>query len=198
MGSGALTLPPQSASRLAPREVSREEDLSTPPQEPQAHPWVPQAHEQRSRQGRAQAAPPQGPQAADGDRFQEVVDGVARPHRFARRNRLARRPDFLRVQERGRRLSGSSYLLLALPHPPPSSSGAGPKRPRLGITVSKKVGKAVVRNQVKRWVRESYRRMSGLVPAGMDLVVVARPSATGCGYRGTAAELRGLLRRLGS
>jgi ribonuclease P protein component len=90
-------------------------------------------------------------------------------------------------------VSGSSYLLLALPR----RERPGSLPARLGITVSKKVGKAVVRNQVKRWVRESYRRMSDLVPAGLDLVVVARASATGSGYRGTVAELRGLLRRLG-
>jgi ribonuclease P protein component len=120
------------------------------------------------------------------------VPAAAHPHRFTRQERLTRRPDYLEVQERGRRLSGSSYLLLALPRRVPS----GLPRPRLGITVSKKVGKAVVRNLVKRWVRESYRRMSGLVPAGLDLVVVARPTAPACGYQGTAAELRGLLRRL--
>jgi ribonuclease P protein component len=116
----------------------------------------------------------------------------ARPQRFVRGQRLARRSDFLTIQERGRRISGSSYLLLAL-----RRSSEDGTRARLGITVSKKVGKAAVRNQVKRWVRESYRRMSDLAPAGMDLVVVARPSATASGYRGTASELRELLRRLG-
>jgi ribonuclease P protein component len=89
-------------------------------------------------------------------------------------------------------VSGSSYLLLALRRREPP----GLLRPRLGITVSKKVGKAVVRNLVKRWVRESYRRMSGLVPGGLDLVVVARAGATRSGYRGTAVELEGLIRRL--
>src|SRR6185436_3309449 len=94
-----------------------------------------------------------------------------RPEKLPRGQRLTRRPDFLVVQERGRRISGSSYLLLALPRP-----GATPEAgARLGITVSKKVGKASVRNQVKRWVRESYRRMSDLAPPGLDLVVVARP-----------------------
>jgi ribonuclease P protein component len=122
------------------------------------------------------------------------VNAAVRPNRLPRGQRLTRRPDFLEIQERGRRLAGSSYLLLALPRRTPSRL----LRPRLGITVSNRVsGKAVVRNRVKRWVRESYRRMSGLVPAGLDLVVVARPTATGRGLRGTAEELRGLLRRLG-
>jgi ribonuclease P protein component len=120
------------------------------------------------------------------------VTASARAHRFSREQRLTRRPDFLTIQERGRRVSGSSYLLLALPRRAPS----GLLRARLGITVSKKVGKAVVRNQVKRWVRESYRRMADLVPDGLDLVVVARPTATARGYRETASELRGLLLRL--
>src|SRR5438093_1431466 len=84
----------------------------------------------------------------------------APPETFPRAARLTRRPDFLTVQERGRRVSGSSYLLLALARPG-APEGA---RARLGITVSKKVGKAAVRNQVKRWVRESYRRMSDLAP----------------------------------
>lgn len=115
-----------------------------------------------------------------------------RPEKLTRGQRLTRRPDFLVVQERGRRISGSSYLLLALARPgAPQGAGA-----RLGITVSKKVGKASVRNQVKRWIRESYRRMSDLAPPGTDLVVVARSSAPASGFLGTATELRGLLRRL--
>ena len=91
-----------------------------------------------------------------------------------------------------RRVSGSSYLLLALTRPEDRNVGGA----RLGITVSKKVGKAVVRNQVKRWIRESYRRMSDLAPPGTDLVVVARTSAAGRGFVATGSELRGLLRRL--
>ena len=47
---------------------------------------------------------------------------------------------------------------------------------RMGITVSRKVGGAVVRNRVKRWIRECYRRRhDGAFPAQVDFVVVARP-----------------------
>jgi ribonuclease P protein component len=120
------------------------------------------------------------------------VTDERRRARLPRAARLTRRPDFLAVQERGRRVSGTRYLLFALRRP-----GAGSdRRTRFGITVSKKVGKATVRNQVKRWVRESYRRMSELAPEGTDLVVVARPSAADGGLRVTTDELRSLLRRL--
>lgn len=118
--------------------------------------------------------------------------GEVRRATFPRRQRLTRRPDFLAVQENGRRVSGTSYLLLALPRAEDPRGQA-----RLGITVSKKVGKAVARNRVKRWVRESYRRMAHLAPPGTDLVVVARPSAVDRGQRATAEELRTLLGRLG-
>lgn len=116
------------------------------------------------------------------------------PHEgLGRGQRLTRRPDFLAVQQRGRRVVGEHYLLLALPRAGASRDG----RARLGVTVSKRVGKAVQRNRVKRWVRESYRRMSELAPTGTDLVVVARPTSCEAGYRRTASEIESLLRRLG-
>ncbi len=70
------------------------------------------------------------------------------------------------------------------------------QEPRFGVTVSRKVGGAVQRNRVKRWVRESIVGCESLAPAGTDLVVIARPSATDSGLRATASELESLLRRL--
>jgi ribonuclease P protein component len=46
---------------------------------------------------------------------------------------------------------------------------------RLGLSVSRKVGSAVVRNRVKRLLREAFRTSASALPPGLDLVVVARP-----------------------
>jgi len=48
---------------------------------------------------------------------------------------------------------------------------------RLGISVSKKVGNAVTRNRIKRWIKESFRLLSRPVKPGYDLVVVVRRCA---------------------
>ena len=123
------------------------------------------------------------------------MESPANAARFVRATRLRRRADYLAVQERGRRVSGPHYLLLARRRSP-DESGLAP-RARFGITVSRKVGNAVKRNQVKRWLRESYRRLQREAPARVDLVVIARPAAATSGYATTLGELSELLRKLG-
>ena len=53
---------------------------------------------------------------------------------------------------------------------------------RLGISVSKKVGNSVVRHRVTRLIRESYRLHESIFNSGLDIVIVARPSAAAVGY----------------
>ena len=107
--------------------------------------------------------------------------------RFGKAARLRRRREFLAVKERGTRLHAGDYLILALPN----ECG----RSRLGVTVSSKVGGAVVRNRVKRWLREAFREVAGELPA-VDLVVIARPSAPRAGAAAATAALASARRAL--
>jgi ribonuclease P protein component len=59
----------------------------------------------------------------------------------------------------------------------PLEEEEGTPRPRLGVTVSRRVGKAVVRNRVKRAVREWFRRSREWLGGRLDVVVIARPGA---------------------
>jgi ribonuclease P protein component len=109
-----------------------------------------------------------------------------RSERFTRAARVRRRKEYLAIQNAGRRVAGPNLLLFAL-------SGQG----RIGITVSKKVGGAVLRNRVKRWIRECYRRRRPDFPSTLDLVVVARPGAAAASHAVVCNELAALARRLG-
>ncbi|HVZ74697.1 MAG TPA: ribonuclease P protein component [Polyangia bacterium] len=112
---------------------------------------------------------------------------------FPRARRVSKRREYLAIQGQGRRVSGDCYMLFALRR---TNEAGDAGDPRFGFTVSKKVGGAVVRNRVKRWLRESCRHLRGEFPPGRDFVVVARPSAARAGYAPTAAELANLARRL--
>jgi ribonuclease P protein component len=110
--------------------------------------------------------------------------------RFPNSLRLRRRKEFLRVQRQGIKVSTDPLLALALKN----SRGVT----RLGITISSKVGNAVVRNRIRRRLREIFRRHRELLPRGIDLVLIATPQATAVGFSelsGAYCQLADKLRR---
>jgi ribonuclease P protein component len=76
--------------------------------------------------------------------------------------------------------------------------GDQPGRPRLGITVSRRVGQAVTRNRIKRRVRECFRRtLRGLVPEQTAMIVIARSGAGAIDSATILDELRSAAVTLG-
>lgn len=97
---------------------------------------------------------------------------------------MRRRSEYLRAQNVGRRVHTRNFVLLL--HPT-----AGADSAQLGITVTKRVGVAVVRNRVKRVIREVFRLGRHVFPRGCQVVVVARPSAAQLDFAAARAELHG-------
>lgn len=66
---------------------------------------------------------------------------------------------------------------------------------RLGISVSKKVGKSVTRSRITRLIRESYRLIENNVNTGYDIVVIARISAKDASYTEISKSLYNLVKK---
>lgn len=108
-----------------------------------------------------------------------------------REDRLRRRADYLRCYEQGKRRRGRLATLFVVTREPEASG------PRLGITVTRKVGNSVRRHRVKRWVKEIYRRWgqrTQLPPA--DILVHLRPEAREADFATLQKELIRLLSTL--
>jgi ribonuclease P protein component len=67
---------------------------------------------------------------------------------------------------------------------------------RFGSSVKKQIGNAVVRNRIRRRIREILRRNSSEIPSGWDLVIHPRRSVAQAAFAPLEAELLGLLRNL--
>lgn len=107
--------------------------------------------------------------------------------RLRKVERLRRRAQFLRVQRRGRRKSGPRLVVYARPN--------GRGWTRIGLTVSRKVGKAPVRNRWKRLLREAFRRNKARFPMGFDLVIIVKAGKAPTDRDDVLEELAPLARR---
>jgi ribonuclease P protein component len=106
-----------------------------------------------------------------------------------KRTRLTDSPDFERVYRQGTAYRGRLFSVHAFPN----EFGT----PRLGFSVSRRVGKAVTRNTVRRRLREVFYAALHQVPGDLDLVVSARPAAADASFRELRDEVEKSLRKLG-
>ncbi|HEX9163267.1 MAG TPA: ribonuclease P protein component [Thermoanaerobaculia bacterium] len=120
-----------------------------------------------------------------------VTEAGSHPEALPKAKRLAKRREFLHVYETGRKLfSRYSVLFFAANNLPYS---------RVGITATKKIGKANVRNRLKRWTREIYRREReslALDAKSLDVVVNLKPNAAAATFADYHRDLGRALARV--
>jgi ribonuclease P protein component len=104
-----------------------------------------------------------------------------------RRHRLKKSAEFQRVRALKRSWAHPLLVLYVAPNDLALT--------RVGISTSKRVGKAVVRNRVKRLIREAVRSCLPSLPAGRDLVLIARPATAEAGFDQVRQAVESLLRR---
>ena len=114
---------------------------------------------------------------------------VGSPGQRAKRGRISRSAEFDRVYRQGRSKANRYLVVHAFPR---ASDG----EPRLGLSVSRKVGNAVERNRVKRLLREAFDEELERIGPGVDLVIVARPDARGLAERDGLDGMRSALAEL--
>ena len=108
---------------------------------------------------------------------------------FPKSQRLLRRLDFKETLDNGVKVVNPYLVVLATP-------SKGGKSVRLGIIVSKKVGNAVVRNKVKRRLREGFRTLPKSNFPDLDVVVIARHRASNAATEDLIKSLRSGLHRI--
>lgn len=101
---------------------------------------------------------------------------------------LKKNYEFSRVFNKGAFYVGRHIIVYVLPNKQRAN--------RLGISVSKKCGNAVLRNRKKRLIRESYRHFEDFILLGYDIVIAARAEDTDLKYAALLKEFKYLIKKL--
>jgi ribonuclease P protein component len=122
---------------------------------------------------------------------ERAAGAALRSEALPKEKRLAKRGEFLRVYETGRKIFSRYCVLFFVANELPYS--------RLGVTATKKLGKATVRNRLKRWTREVYRRQRdplALDARSLDLVVNLKANAAEATFAEYGLDLQRALQRV--
>ncbi|MCI0489208.1 MAG: ribonuclease P protein component [Blastocatellia bacterium] len=109
--------------------------------------------------------------------------------KFPKTNRILKRDSFKRVYDGGRKFQARYFTAFVLPN-----SGS---EPRIGITVTRKIGKSVQRNRARRLVREVFRKNKWLVPQGVDIVINVKKPLVEAVYSDVEGDFRNFLEKAG-
>jgi ribonuclease P protein component len=104
---------------------------------------------------------------------------------FPKAARLLARREFLFLQQRGKKLHGPHFLVITAP--------GRTHRSRLGLTTSRRFGKAVVRNRMKRLLREFFRERQYMIFPAIDIIIIPKAGASQLSLPQIAGELEGLI-----
>ncbi len=118
-----------------------------------------------------------------------VVDSEPRS-RFTKSQRIVRKADYQLILSEGVRIRTPHFVLVTRPRPQDDAAA------RLGLIVSRKLGCAVVRNRIKRVVREAFRSSPLAHRLPLDLVVIAARYTPDLGRDGVRAEFLAVEPRL--
>jgi ribonuclease P protein component len=100
------------------------------------------------------------------------------------KRKLSKNIEFKRVFSEGKKTESKNFIIFILKN--------DYKFNRLGIIVKKEIGKAVVRNKIKRWLKEAYRQKDGKLFLGYDIIILAKNSIAKSNYFNLSNELEDL------
>lgn len=107
---------------------------------------------------------------------------------FTKADRLLKRNEFIELSKAGRRLQNNHFIAIYAP--------GRFDRCRLGITVTRKIGRAVKRNRIKRLIREYFRCHRHLIPGKWDINVIAKKEAVDLSSEEIFSSLQNIFERI--
>ncbi|RNB83438.1 ribonuclease P protein component [Brevibacillus fluminis] len=102
-------------------------------------------------------------------------------------HRLRKNEEFQAIFQKGKSAANKQFIVY--------SSLSDQTGYRIGISVSKKLGNAVVRNRVKRLIREACTRLEDKIQTGIDLIIIARPGTELMDFQSLCSSLQHAMKR---